>query len=112
MMTDQVGILRRDQPIDPRVRISGAKLHKNRQRVDDIPQRRGLDEQYPLELPGGHVRHHRDFGDWRGVRARWPCRTAALTHRETKYTTVTPLARPAHDLILLRIAEMRWRVVS
>src|SRR5208337_3213008 len=84
----------------------------NRQGVHNIPQRRGLDEQYPLELPGGHARHHRDFGDWRGVRAQWPCRTAALTQRETKYATVTPLARPAQDPLDDRRDAMPRRLIA
>ncbi len=57
MMADQVGVFRRDQPIDPGIGIAGAELDKDRQRVNDIPQGRGLDEEDPPEFPGSDVRH-------------------------------------------------------
>ena len=37
MMADQVGVLGRDQPVDPRLGIACPQLDQDRQRMDDIP---------------------------------------------------------------------------
>ncbi len=67
MMADQVGIFRRDQPIDARVGIAGAELDQDRQRVNDISQGRGLDEEDPPEFlrrDVGHLPWDRDVNDF------------------------------------------------
>ena len=45
-------VLRRDQPVNPRTRITRAQLHQHRDRMHNIAQRRGLDQQNPRELGG------------------------------------------------------------
>ena len=42
MAAHDLRVLRRDQPVNPRTRITGAQFHQHRDRVHDITQRRGL----------------------------------------------------------------------
>ena len=52
MAAHDLSVLRRDQPVDPRCRITRAQFHQNRQRMQDVAQARKFNQQNPRELCG------------------------------------------------------------
>ena len=52
MAADDLRVLRGDQPVNPRMRITCAQLHKQRNSVDDVAQGRRFDQQNARELCG------------------------------------------------------------
>jgi hypothetical protein len=52
MMTDDLRVLRRNQPINSRTGITGAQFYQHRDRVHHVAERRRLDQQNARELGG------------------------------------------------------------
>ncbi len=50
MTADDLRVLRRDQPVNSRARITRAQPHKQRDGMDDVAQRRRFDQQNAREL--------------------------------------------------------------
>jgi hypothetical protein len=56
MMTDDLCVLRRNQPIDSRTRITRAQFYQHRDRVNNVAECGRLDQQNARELDGLQIR--------------------------------------------------------
>jgi len=56
MMTDNLRVLRRDQPVNSRTRITRTQFHQHWDRMHNVPERGRLDKQNTRELGGLQVR--------------------------------------------------------
>src|ERR1043166_10249729 len=72
MAAHDFSVLRRDQPIDPRCRVTCAQLHKHGQRMDDVAQARKFDQQNAREFYGLQSRDVSGFcGCLFGLTVQW-----------------------------------------
>src|SRR6185437_5700319 len=94
MIADQVGVFRRNQPVDLRGRIPLTKLRQHRQRVYDVADRRGLDQQNPLERLVGDRWHGRGHNRRPACETRGVGGAEGVESREERVADHPPLPLP------------------